>query len=168
MQGTSMSCPYVSGTIALFLEADPELDVNDCIDILKTTAIKQNTGTGSLPGISGSLNSKAKQWGAGKLDALAGIKEVLRRKSNSGIGNVMADGTGYVIEPTGRGVYNVMVDGAASLSARVYNVQGVAVAEALAHGNELTIDASGVANGVYILVIEAPNMSPISKKIALQ
>ena len=168
MQGTSMSCPYVSGTIALFLEADPELDVNDCIDILKTTAIKQNTGTGSLPGISGSLNSKAKQWGAGKLDALAGIKEVLRRKSNSGIGNVMADGTGYVIEPTGRGVYNVMVDGAASLSVRVYNVQGVAVAEALAHGNELTIDASGVANGVYILVIEAPNMSPISKKIALQ
>lgn len=159
MQGTSMSCPYVSGTIALWLEADPTLSCSEVIDILKTTAIKPST-TDEL---------KLKQWGGGKLDALAGIKEVLRRKGESGgIDGVLADAEGYVVTPVGDRGFNVVVDGAGVVSASLYNLQGVAVARAEAQGNEVTLEADGVAPGVYVLSIETPNTARIARRILLR
>ncbi|MDE6403020.1 MAG: S8 family serine peptidase, partial [Muribaculaceae bacterium] len=167
MQGTSMSCPYLAGTMALWLEADPTLTVSDCVDILRETSILPETSIGGLPGVAGSSN-KNKQWGGGRLDALEGIKEVIRRKDAAGIDNVMADGTGYVITPAGDRAYNIMVDGAASLTATICNMQGVTVASAGAAGNELTIDAAGVQPGAYILTVEAPNAAPVARKIVIR
>ena len=159
MQGTSMACPYVSGTVALWLEADPTLTCSEVIDILKATAIKPST-TDAL---------KLKQWGGGKLDALAGIKEVLRRKGESGgIDGVLADAEGYVITPVGDRGFNVVVDGAGVVSASLYNLQGVAVASAEAQGNEVTLEADGVAPGVYILSVETPNTARIARRILLR
>ena len=157
MQGTSMSCPFVAGVVALWLQADPTLSCSSVIDIMKTTAIVDSYVKGG----------PAEQWGAGKIDALEGIKEVIRRKDLGGVDNVIADGTGYVITPAGDRAFNIVVDGASSLEARVYNMQGVAVATATATGNELTIDAAHVGHGAYILTVTAPNIAPVSKKITL-
>lgn len=165
MQGTSMACPYVAGTIALWLEVDPTLACADVIDILKKTAIDPTPDSGPL----GGSVKKNPQWGGGKLDALAGIKEVLRRKSDSGgIDGVLADAGGYVISPVGDRSYNVVVDGAGAVTATLYNMQGVAVARADAQGNEVTISTDGVQGGVYILAVDTPNAARISKRVLLR
>lgn len=160
MQGTSMSCPFVSGTVGLWLEADPTLTVDDVKSIITSTAV--------APASSLSSDDKIK-WGAGKLDALAGIKEVLRRKAEAGIDGVVADAGGYVITPApGLRGYDVVVDGADRLTARLYNMQGIAVAEAHGQDGQLTLDASAVGTGVYVLVIEAPNTAPVSRRVAIR
>ncbi|MBI5508080.1 MAG: S8 family serine peptidase [Deltaproteobacteria bacterium] len=63
MQGTSMSAPHVTGTIALMLEADPELSVSQARDQLRRTA-RLDVDVASLP-------DRAR--GAGKLDAAAAV-----------------------------------------------------------------------------------------------
>lgn len=67
MTGTSQASPFVAGVIATWLEADNELTPEDIQLILKKTA-RADSYTGSCP------NSV---YGYGKIDALAGIKEVI-------------------------------------------------------------------------------------------
>ena len=157
MQGTSMSCPYAAGTIALWLEADPTLTATDVIDIFNTTS-EAPTSTDPLV---------IKQWGAGKLDALAGIKEVLRRKSEGGVEGITVDNSGYVIMPAGERSWNIIVDGAGVIEATLYNLQGIAVAHTVGEHGSTTIDASTAAPGVYLLSVTAPNHTPITRKIRL-
>ena len=78
MTGTSQASPFVTGIIATWLEANPELSPEDIQLILKKTA-RQDSHTGACP------NSI---YGYGKIDALAGIKEVL---SPSAIDNLSTD-----------------------------------------------------------------------------
>jgi minor extracellular serine protease Vpr len=59
MQGTSMAAPHVTGVIALLLQKNPQLNYDDVVNILKTTALKDNF-TGTQPG---------NIFGYGKLDA---------------------------------------------------------------------------------------------------
>ncbi len=59
LQGTSMSAPVVTGIIALWLQARPNLNVNDIKAILDNTAI-QDSFTG---------NTNNNTWGRGKIDA---------------------------------------------------------------------------------------------------
>ena len=73
-----MSCPLVAGAIATWLEADPTLKFADVLDIIQTTAIRDEYVR----------EGNAAQWGAGKFDAYAGLKEVLRRRNLAGIQNI--------------------------------------------------------------------------------
>ncbi|MGK0254433.1 MAG: minor extracellular serine protease Vpr [Mariniflexile sp.] len=65
MQGTSMSAPMVTGIIALWLQAKPNLTVAQIKTILQNTSI--TNGLGSLPN---------NTWGRGKIDALAGAQYI--------------------------------------------------------------------------------------------
>lgn len=66
MQGTSMASPHVAGVVALLLEADPDLTVDEVRTILRQTARTDGfTGTTPNNGV-----------GAGKVDALAAVKRV--------------------------------------------------------------------------------------------
>lgn len=66
MQGTSMATPHVAGAVALMLQRNPSLNYSEVINLLQTTARKDNF-TGS-----GSNNS----FGSGKLDVLAAVQNV--------------------------------------------------------------------------------------------
>lgn len=72
MQGTSMSCPAVTGIVALWLEAYPELTYAQVKELMRTTAI-----TDSLTGIIPAYGSP--QWGWGKINAYGGIQTILSR-----------------------------------------------------------------------------------------
>lgn len=71
MQGTSMASPFVAGVVATWLQADPTLNTYDVRDILRATA-RRDTYTGTAPN---------NTWGYGKIDAYAGLVEVIRRRA---------------------------------------------------------------------------------------
>ena len=78
MSGTSMSCPHVSGAVALLLQADPTLTPDDVEEIFRRSArADEFTGT-DLP---------HPTWGFGKLDvqaALAVLEQDLCLEADAG------------------------------------------------------------------------------------
>ena len=67
--GTSMSAPVMTGTIALWLQAKPDLSPDEIHDILDHTAVRDAFV----------IAGDARRWGRGKLDAEAGMHYLLRR-----------------------------------------------------------------------------------------
>lgn len=160
MQGTSMSCPYVSGAVALMLQADPSLKVADVADILKQTAVAPDA---SLPDI------KKKQWGAsGRLNTLEAVKEVLNRKYGSVEGIATDVENQLIISQTGSRIFNIALPAASSINATLYNIQGIAVASASAADSEVVLDGSNLSSGVYILSVETPSTSRITRRILIK
>lgn len=137
MQGTSMACPYVTGTVALWLEADNSLTVDAVKNVIKNTAIPY-TGSDS--------NLKVR-WGNGKIDVLEGMKYVL---SNSGIADVTVDGADMIVTKRDGGV-EVFAAGARGLKVELYTVSGALVAATDAQGDTAVLSTDGLAKGVYVL-----------------
>lgn len=139
--GTSMATPVVAGAIALWLEADPNLTIDEVKDIVTKTAVKDEYVQ----------NSQADpiQWGAGKFDAYEGLKEVIRRL-NTDVGNIPND-TRLLVQTSDNRHFNVFLGGAQVLNATLYNIAGQTVAQYTTIGDELDIDASTLAAGIYVL-----------------
>lgn len=155
MQGTSMACPFVSGTVALWLEADPTLTADRIIEIFNETSVRP---TSSDPLV-------LKQWGAGKIDALAGIKKVLDDKAS--VGAIFADDErNFILTPVDGG-YNVYVAGESELDVTLYDASGRTVASVSAGGNTVDVDTSSLRPGVYILSAQG-NTQRHTAKIAVK
>lgn len=89
------------------------------------------------------------KWGAGKFDALAGIKEVLRRAA---LPSVSADSDSrLIITPAGDNRWTIFAAGENNLTASVYSMQGTLVKSASADADELTIDLADLTPGVYAI-----------------
>ena len=65
--GTSMSTPVVAGTIALWLQANPQLTTNDVMELLRKTCIHPEP----------SLTYPNNQYGHGAIDAYRGLLHIL-------------------------------------------------------------------------------------------
>ena len=66
MSGTSMACPFVTGSIALWLQANPALSPDDIKDVFSRTAVQDKP-----------LSYPNKQWGWGKIDVYKGLLDIL-------------------------------------------------------------------------------------------
>ena len=79
MPGTSMAAPMVTGVMALWLEAYPELTITQAKQLIRETAIN-DTYTGNID--TSSVDYQNIVWGAGKIDAHGGIKRLLQKIPN--------------------------------------------------------------------------------------
>jgi subtilisin family serine protease len=104
--GTSMSAPVVTGIVALWMQANPQLTAKEIREIMKTTSINDEwtTDIDKIP------SHNKVQAGYGKIDCLAGLKKILGIPT--GIETVGADGhreaspaTMYSVDAP---VYNIM------------------------------------------------------------
>lgn len=91
------------------------------------------------------------QWGAGKFDAYAGLKEVLAR--STGICSPVADSSRPMVTRLGDNRFEIFLAGAKNISATLYNLQGIEVAAIRSDGSQALLDASSVRPGIYILSI---------------
>lgn len=138
-----MATPIVSGSIATWLEANPELTTAEVIDIISTTSISDDAVT--------SPTGNPVQWGAGKFDAYAGLKEALAR--STGILTTTSDSSRLMVTPVGPRSYEVYLAGASSIHATVYNTAGSSVLNTMAQGSQATVDVSTLLPGIYILSV---------------
>ena len=155
--GSSMATPVVTGSIALWLEADPTLTVKEVKEIIEATAVKDSNVTG--------FTGDPVQWGAGKFDAYAGLKEVIRRASDSSaIKDIRVNDDRLMVTGAGKNVYNVFLGGAKALNVTLYNMQGQAVKNCSVNGDEVTVDASTLATGVYVMNVNGVHSQKILVK----
>lgn len=104
-QGTSMATPVVTGTVALWMQADPTLNVNRIKDIMKETCDndKWTTDVTLIP------SGHKEQAGFGKVNCLKGLKKVME---TTAIGNITIDDrhetTPSAINSVNEPVYNMM------------------------------------------------------------
>ena len=151
--GTSMATPVVTGIMALWLQADPTLTIDDVKEILKETALNDEF-----------TQASPHRFGCGKVDALAGIKKVLG--IGAGVNDVIAESE-ILVSETGTNQFNIFVPSAQAISARLYSMSGAQVAAIDAQANDATLDASALPAGVYLLSVKAGSASR-TLKIAIR
>ncbi len=149
MQGTSMATPFVAGTVALWLEAWPEMTTAQCLEIIEETAIKDSYVNKA---------ENAKRWGAGKIDALAGLKLAIQRSAS--LNEVSADDAAdkMIVEALGGKRYSVFVGGTDGFTANLYNMQGALTATVTTSGDTAEVDASQLSEGIYVLEVQGKNL----------
>lgn len=141
MQGTSMSCPFVSGVVALWLQANPSLKYSDIIETIKESS--DFNSFSMRPAI---------RWGAGKINAVEGLKHILGKTS---IGSVWNDEEQrLIITPLADG-YEVWVAASKHVKATLYSLAGIAMTTANADGECVNISTSSLPKGVYILSVDS-------------
>ena len=93
----------------------------------------------------------------GKINALAGLKEILGTGS---VNTVEADDAAdkMIIESLGGKRYSVFVGGTDGFTVNLYNIQGAIVATAATNGDTAEIDASAFADGIYLLEVTGKNL----------
>lgn len=153
MQGTSMACPFMTGTVALWLEADPTLTHSDILDVIEHSS-SSDSYTAAAP----------MRFGHGKLDAAQGLNYILQR--TAAIGAISPDpAQGFVITSS-RTEQRVAHPDISTFTLYLSDTQGRTVATAHTDHGTAAIATSGMSRGIYILTVTSDSASK-SIKIVL-
>ena len=143
MQGTSMSCPAVAGTIATWLELNPELSPADIKEVFAATA-QNDRFTAAAP----------QKWGYGKIDSFEGIKHIYQ---TLGVSDVVAEKKPLIIYPNpSDGRFTVLTATEEAVTVNVFNLGGSLVAsqKIAADGGVAEADfSSQLTPGSYIVKV---------------
>lgn len=135
-----MSSPAVAGAIALWLEADPTLTSAEVADIIRRTADTSTAGYKADPA----------PWGAGRFDALAGLRAVLE-----GAGTALPATDNRLILRHQDGGWTVTTAGGAAVEATLADLHG----RILGQGTQLRCPGPGL----YIIKAGATAFKAIAK-----
>ena len=156
MQGTSMASPVVTGIVALWLQAAPQLTTNDVRILIANTSNpdSQVTTPFNFYGTTYSTPPNIK-WGYGKIDALAGmrlIEQVLNVDTFDNSNN-------FVVypNPTNSKIYITSKDYVGAYE--IINTLGQKVSEGIFNSvlDEKELDLSSLQSGLYILNFKGMN-----------
>lgn len=149
--GTSMATPVVTGSIALWMQADPTLTVEEIREIIARTATVDDDVRAGNP----------IQWGAGKFNAYEGLKEVLSRQAS--INGVGADKASELLVSRNGDHVEVTLPGATDMEVRIYAANGSTAGCVSAPGNTASISMAGLPKGVYIINVNGLRSSKLVK-----
>lgn len=159
MGGTSMATPVMTGVAALWLQANPDLTPAQIREIAMTTAVTDSYVT------SGTTAASPVQWGAGKLDALEGLKKAL---SLSSVEDILANGIDNIIITSLDGnIFDIFGASEPSMNISLTSMSGALVMNAVSNGDRYTLDASSVQPGIYVLTVGGVN-STLSRKVVIR
>jgi subtilisin family serine protease len=157
MRGTSMSAPMVTGTLALWLEANPNLTPEDIREVLNQTAIRDSE-TGSEPN---------NTWGYGKLDAWSGLKKVLEMTGIEDDCTLINEQATKVFARNGE-INVLFTKNINNCSISIYDITGKCISNTSIGntnaGEELSFNR-GTEKGIYIIKINGDNLSTATKVI---
>lgn len=161
MLGTSMASPFVTGVMATWLEANPKLTAEQAKEILKKTATADNY-TGSI------VRQGDFQWGYGKVNAWAGLLEVVKASSISDVHTHVSQGA-FEVEKNSNVLnvrYNTNVTNAIltlySLDGKMISTTHVGNTEA---GAISKVFLSALGKGTYVLQLSGDNVRRQSIKV---
>lgn len=160
MAGTSMATPMVTGIIALWLQAYPDLTYSQILDIIKSTSNKDEF-TGS--------DEWNNRWGYGKIDAYKGLKEALKLAGNSGTKTILNSTTPVTLSRTATN-YNILFNNNENFAdisvvgtdGRIYSARHFSN---LRCGDEIQQDFITLGHGIYLLMITTAKSRTVRKFI---
>lgn len=146
MSGTSMSSPNVSGIVALMLQANPNLSVNQVRDILFRTA-RNDSKTGPLH----QLDSISPIWGHGKADAMRAVAAAYDLLSVEEAAVIRPN---LVVYPSPADDHITIVTGSNKpQQASIYSIDGRCMMQVTVN-LESTVDISSLPQGIYFVRIQ--------------
>lgn len=156
LAGTSMSTPAVSGIIATWLQYNPTLSAAEIREVMEATSVVDSYVETGDP----------VQWGAGKIDAYAGLQYLM----SAGVNDIELSQNNVLVYPNpSRGSFRVYTqgepDGAMLL---VYSItsQLVYTSKISADVEAVDVDITGqLTSGVYILQVVGKGVSYTSRLI---
>jgi len=159
MSGTSMSSPAVTGVVALMLQANPTLTVDDIREIIFSTA-RNDDKTGALR----ANDSVSIQWGYGKIDALRAVNAAYDKL---GIEESAKVSPSLVVFPNPTsGMVTLRTGSNRPQLARLYSIDGKVMRE-FTVTSETTMDLSGLSSGVYFVQV-GDNRSTRTAKVVVR
>lgn len=162
MMGTSMSAPAVTGIIACWLQAHPELTREQIEEVLKKTAIRDK--------YTGSEEWNA-TWGYGKIDAYAGIKEVLNIANGTGINEMLNSETPVTLSK-GTDAWRILFNNNESYAnISLYTTDGTQVyshnIDNPRRGQEEILNLNNFTPGIYLINIRT-TAGNLSRKVIVR
>lgn len=166
MQGTSMAAPHVAGVIALLLEKNSSLNYDQAVNILKTTAVRDNyTG-----------NSANNTYGHGKMHAYNAFINLPTSVEGTDDLNIPVEFALYQnypnpFNPETRIKFDLPQQ--SQVTIKIYDVLGKEVAEIIneelpAGQFETSFNADGLASGIYLYQLQAGSFIHAKKLIVLR
>lgn len=154
--GTSMATPAVTGIVATWLQYKPTLTTAEIRGIMQKTGVKDSYVLAGDP----------VQWGAGKIDAYAGLQEII----SGGVNDAEVSQNNVLVYPNPNGgqfkVFTQGEDNGATLS--VYNVAGSLVYSSRINASQEAADidlAGTLAPGVYVVTVKGDKVNYSTRMI---
>ena len=163
MEGTSMATPFVAGSIALWLEANPELSATDVMDILKETSTKHADMEGE---------AWTPTYGYGLINVYEGLKLALKKANKNpltAIERVSGSASPATFHTTATQWQILFNNPERTATIEVVSLDGRSlyrkVLSAVAQGDEVSIPTDSFAAGIYLLQVTTPGAKIAQKMV---